>query len=594
MSLLLAGSMCLLPFLVPYHELPLRNFYPEWLAAALGLIAFVAVLASRHFPSVALPVAGRWLIGFAAFLVVCAIGRNTVYPQMSLWAVVYVVYAVLMIWLGACLVVATGLEKTAHLLAACILAGSLANAAAGVIQFYGLPVWLKDVVADMQGIRAYGNIAQSNLYANYLALGQAALLFLWVGGHIRAGLTWCTGALLVWATALSDSRAALLYVLWYAALGAYSARGQREGDGAMCQLRSAAFALAAALLAAYVVAPWFNALFGLGPANAGTGSRWLDASGYLRWPAWMLALRIFADAPIAGAGIGEFAGAAFAAGLPREMTDRFEVWTSPHNQVLHLMAETGAVGAALVLTGAVLGCWRVWRRHCAALQPSTWWVVAALGVELIHSLLEFPMWSAHFLGVAALLMGTMTGDPERRTGKENGEQSGKEDSVFGRVLGAATCVGLAFILALGLRDYWRLDLTWATGAGNTLAGAAVTQDVQTLRGLGDGLLAPMAELWLCVGAPLNRNELVLKLRWSARVMHYLPSNAIVGRRAIFLALDGRADEAGRLVDRLAHPSSEAREKSVMLLKLTHSADQAVIAPLIARIGSGPRRPNRPE
>jgi hypothetical protein len=54
-SLLLAGFMCLLPFLIPYHQLPLRSFYPEWLAAALGLIAFVAALASPRFPSIALP-----------------------------------------------------------------------------------------------------------------------------------------------------------------------------------------------------------------------------------------------------------------------------------------------------------------------------------------------------------------------------------------------------------------------------------------------------------------------------------------------------------------------------------------------------------
>ena len=577
MGLLLAGAMCLLPFLIPYHQPPLRSFYPEWLAAALGLIAFVAVLASPRFPSIALPVPGRWMIGFAAFLVVCAIARVTVYPQMSLWAVVYVLYAVLMIWLGACVVTATSLEKTAGVLAACILAGALANAAAGVIQFYGRPVWLEDLIADLRGIRAYGNIAQPNLYANYLALGEAALLFLWARRRVSGAATGCAAALLVWAIALSDSRAALLYVLWFAALGAYSAHGGRGGDreGDMRRLRGAAFVLAVALPAAYVAVPWFNRLLGLGPAGA--DEHVLNALGDIRWQAWMLALRIFASAPIAGVGIGEFAGAAFEAGLPREMTDKFEVWTSPHNQVLQLMAETGAVGAILVLAGVGVGCWQAWRRHCVALQPATWWIIAAVGVELIHSLLEFPLWSAHFLGVTALLMGTMAGVPERAVGR------GWPGAVPRRVVSAATCALLAGILILGLRDYWRLDLTRATGAGSTLAGAAATQDAQTLRRLGHGLLAPMAEFWLCVGAPLNRNDLVLKLGWSERVMHYFPANVIVARRAIFLALDGQTEEAGRLIDRLAHPSSEARQKSLALLQLTDRADQAVIAPLVARI-----------
>lgn len=593
MGLLLAGAMCLLPFLIPYHQPPLLSFFPEWLAAALGLMAFAAVLAGPHFTSIALPVPGRWMIGFALFLVACAVGRDTVYPQMSLWAVVYVFYAVLMIWLGACVVAATGVVKTANLLAACILTGALANAMAGVIQFYGRPDWLEDLVAGLRGYRAYGNIAQPNLYANYLALGAAALLFLWVRGRISGVATWCAAVLLIWAIALSDSRAALLYVLWFAALAAFSARGLRGGDRGgdheghhasdMRRLRGAAVALALALPAAYIAVPWFNRLFGLGPVGVDAYEHLLNAFGDIRWQAWMLALRIFAAAPIAGVGIGEFAGAAFEAGLPREMADKFEVWTSPHNQVLQLMAETGAIGAILVLAGVGAGCWQAWRRHCIAAQAATWWIIAAIGVEMIHSLVEFPMWSAHFLGVAALLMGTLADIPVRTTEKKRGKQGGKEGSVLRRLSGAASCAVLAWILILGLRDYWSLDLTRALGAGSTLAGAAATQEAQTLRQLGGGVLAPMAEFWLCVGAPLNRNELALKLQWCGRVMHYFPANAIVGRRAIFLALDGREEEALRLVDRLAHPTPEARRKSLTLLQLTQNSDQAVIAPLVARI-----------
>jgi len=56
-SLLLAGFMCLVPFLIPYHQLPPRSFYPEWLAAALGLIAFLATLASPRFRSPVPPIA---------------------------------------------------------------------------------------------------------------------------------------------------------------------------------------------------------------------------------------------------------------------------------------------------------------------------------------------------------------------------------------------------------------------------------------------------------------------------------------------------------------------------------------------------------
>ena len=61
-SLLLAGSLCLLPFLLPYHQQPVLSFYPEWLAAALGAAAVLVALAGRQFPAASWPVAARWLI----------------------------------------------------------------------------------------------------------------------------------------------------------------------------------------------------------------------------------------------------------------------------------------------------------------------------------------------------------------------------------------------------------------------------------------------------------------------------------------------------------------------------------------------------
>ena len=161
-------------------------------------------------------------------------------------------------------------------------------------------------------------------------------------------------------------------------------------------------------------------------------------------------------------------------------------------------------------------------------QPATWWIVAAVGVELIHSLIEFPMWSAHFLGVAALLMGTVAGvsRPDAACARAG--------AVLRRSFAAAVC-------------------------------------------------ASLAALWLRMGAPLDRDELDLELRWSARVMRYLPSNAIVGRRAVFLALDGRADEAAALIDRLASHAPASRMKTVRLLQRTRGPD-AVIARLVDRLG----------
>ena len=167
---------------------------------------------------------------FALFLAAQALVGTPAYPQLPLLGALYVLYAALLVWLGAQLAASAGIERAAGVLAACLLAGALANAAAGVIQFYGRPALLEDIVAELhhgpQHNGAYGNIAQANLYANYLALGGTALLFLWQRRSLRTPYALAAAVLLACAGALSGSRSALLYALWFAVLGLLAGRMQ--------------------------------------------------------------------------------------------------------------------------------------------------------------------------------------------------------------------------------------------------------------------------------------------------------------------------------------------------------------------------------
>jgi len=144
-----------------------------------------------------------------------------------------------------------------------------------------------------------------------------------------------------------------------------------------------------------------NDLLHLGP----TGGRTLDRNTRLpgenvepRLQAWLVALRAFAGAPAGRVGIGEFAAPRLSWGSIPRSRGVGEVWTSPHNLPLHLLAETGLVGAVLVLGSlCALG---------VAGRPALWdgpggrVVVDPCrgGIEMIHSLTEFPLWSAHSSG----------------------------------------------------------------------------------------------------------------------------------------------------------------------------------------------------
>jgi O-antigen ligase len=576
-SLLLAGSLCLLPFLLPYHQQPALSFFPEWLAAALGTAATLTLLAGRGVPAASLPVPGRWLIAFAVLLAVQAAIGGPAYPELPLLAAVYVLYAVLLIWLGAQLAAALGIERVAMVLAAFLLVGALANSLAGVIQFYGRPALIEDVIAELHGNRAYGNIAHANLYANYLALGEGALLFLWLRTRVRTAYALPALALLVLGGALSGSRGTLLYALWVAALGFLGGRAQDSGQRR--RLKLAACGIAGAVLAAHFAVPGLNAALHLGPPGEGATDR-LE-HGEPRWQVWLIALRVFFSAPFGGVGTGEFAGAAFESGLDPSLTTIGEVWTSPHNLPLHLLAETGVVGTVLVLGGLCVWGWQTTRRYRGNPQPALWWILAATGIELIHSLTEFPLWSAHFLGVTALLIGASVG-PGRLPAVSRASGIGA----------GAVCAVLSVVLAIMLRDYVRLDVTRITGTTVTLATAAQAhQDAETMRELTHGLMAPLAELWIVIGAPLDRSKLAEKLAMSERVARCWPANTIVVRRAIFLAFDDKVEKARNLLASALRTFPHQHNATILILEQARAADPGAIEPLLvmARAASGLRR-----
>ena len=581
-SLLLAGGLSILPFLLPYPQL----FQAEWLAAALGVTAALAALSARGTKLVALPGPALWLGAFALFLLALALLGKPVYLQLPLLGALYVLYAALLLWLGSQLAATAGMGRAAGVLAACLLAGALANAAAGAIQFYGRPALLEDIVAELHHDPlhngAYGNIAQPNLNANYLALGATALLFLWQRAGLRTAYALAAALLLAWACALSGSRGALLYALWFALLGWLAGRMQAGVESR--QLKFAAYGLAVMMLAAQLLVPWLNQSFDLGPPNHGALHRLVEMSGEHgepRWQLWSLAWRIFAAAPMAGAGVGEFAGAAFESGLPPDLR-QFDnvVWTTPHNLPLQLLAETGAVGAALALGSLCTWWWRAGRRYFAKPQPALWWIIAAVGIESIHSMFEFPLWSTHFLGLTALLAGLAA---TQRSGSRAAAR-------FTRTAVAGTCIALALTMVILLRDYVRLNATRSIETPLTVAGAAAAaRDAALMRALAQGPLAPAAEYWILLGAPLDRRDISEQLKMSERAARYFPSNALIVRRVVFLAFAGQSAEARRLLAQAMHTSPQRCQETVGILAQALAADPAAITPLLvlAKDAGGP-------
>jgi O-antigen ligase len=536
-GLLVAGAMCVIPFLQPRHFPPIRSFYDEWLAFALGLGAAIFSALARRNALSRIPVLGVWLGAFALAVGVRTLVAPPAYFQSSvLWAI-YALFAALMALLGHDLANHLGRDRVCGALASWLLAGSLANSIAGLLQVTGIPAEIDYLVAHLRGARAIGNVGQPNLYANYLALGAASLVYLYSRGRLTTIPVIACGLVLVAGAALAASRSYVVYTLAFALLAVLALR-RRQDDMKFKRLATAALLLvSSALLAQWLIPVGMNALgFQIEAGYLRSGEPELrDESANLRLIAWNVALRLFAGAPLLGVGPGEFGGAAFALGLPEKLAGP-EIWTTPHNLILQLLAETGLLGAILVCAG--LGLWLLdsARSFLKVAQPADWWILACVSVELLHAMVEYPLWYAHFLAVTALIMGVGAGSVI---------QASRIATPW--ILWPALVAGCV-LLATHLAAYLRFDLSSSVATGRSMATESQERlQLESLAELGNGLLAPRAELFLFLAFALHDEQLAEKLAVGERVLRVWPSREVVARQSIFLALSGREEEARALM-----------------------------------------------
>ncbi len=572
-ALLAAGAMITLPFLLPEHRLPVRSFYDEWLAIALGCVALAAGAAGMRGRATRVPELALWLAAFAAWLCVQAALRSPAYWQLPAAAVVFLLFAGALVSLGAWLRDTAGAEGTADVLAAFVLAGASLNALIGIVQFYGVPAAFDGIVATPSGPRSVGHVAQANVFAMYLALGEASLVYLFARRRLHAAAAALLGMLLVMGSAYAQSRSGLLFSIWL--LAAAWITGRRDESTAH-RVRRATLFLAVATLGAMLALPVVHEALGI-------SGRYMSALGRLVAPAvlasesrpaaWALALGLFAGSPWLGVGWGEFAGAAFERGLPRVMATYEAIWSSPHNAILHVLAEGGIVAGAIALAGAGRWWWGALRGLRGTGVPVVWWVAAVAGVVGIHAMLEYPLWYAHVLALTALVAGllpTATATlPTRPV----------------RAAAVAGIMTLAALLAVTLSDYLRFEQVFRIAKGDTLAPPGeVVAAADSLARLSRGSLAPYAEPWLHRARAPGEPDMPAM---GTRVLRRAPDAEAVARHAAALAIAGERDAATRLTDHALATLPRARASLERIVAEAPPATTEALAPLRERVRAAP-------
>lgn len=533
--------MCIVPSLMPVHTLPIPSFYEEWAAAASALATFATVRWIARDRVSGLPWCAWPLLAFAGVLVAQVVLSRLPYVQQASLALLYVLLAVTMIWCGTQLRALLGPARVAHWLAMALLVAGTLGASIALIQAYAPPGMSFPLIAPLDSPRVFGNLGQPNLLANQLAVAGVSLLFLWTNGSIPSRVVLPIGAALIAGLSLTGSRSAWLYVV---ALLAWTLWNRRTTADARYARLSIALGVTIALLA---TAPMVLPAVSYNGTAAATSSferlaaMRLDQPGAadgLRSYFWRHAWEVAQHVPLLGAGIGQFA-ATFIEWPPTASDATFNpVERHAHNIALHLLAETGVIGMLCVVIA--LATWLIQLLRSPP-DLTRWWLGGAVGVMLLHSQLEYPLWHAHFLAPFALLLGL-------------GAQAGMPLRVaqLARVATFGVFAVAALALASLLHGYlelrtWLYQATEATQRDETF----VARQQEAIRRVRASLLAPYVELPLAGTLEVNADSLAEKLALNERALRFAPIPPIVLRHVVFLTLAARHHEAHRLFETAA-------------------------------------------
>ena len=538
-SLAALSAMLVLPFLNPHHFNPIPTFFQEWTAALCGLLGAAILLRKQLIDRLEIPEIGLFPLGLTGILLLqSASGLTPSLPQALLFSL-YLLWGLLMLILAHNLRRETTLEIIVGALAAAILCGALLSAILQALQLSGI----NPVVGLVSPLaRGSGNLGQTNHLSNYLWLGIASAIFLYAERRINLALFIPCTLILLTSSSLTGSRSVLLYAAGLTALALWSAWHFKHP--ALRRIAHVALFLLPLTLLLQIFLT-HNEWVGTLQANVSGERLFREASGTSqRLQLWRTGLAIFTEHPWLGAGIGQFPYYAYLTVGARPDGTYLGGGEHAHNLFIQLLSEFGVL--ALILAVILGGRW--WLGFIRQEWRAThWWIAAILLILSTHSQLEYPLWYAFFLGIAALALGL--GSPAGMRPRIS--SSGRWLIALALALGALTLTSL-FI------DYRRLeDTLYARNIGPDGHPPSTGNRLGELARLHrESLFAHYVPLSYAYQLSVDREVLKDKIAVCEMAIRFSPVDLVTFKLAYLLALDGRESDAKIALQRAVatHPN----------------------------------------
>jgi O-antigen ligase len=540
-----------IPFAVVNHTYPIPTFYAEFSALALflalgGGMALFVRLSEPRVPF-ATPVIALMPLVLGLLLVAQTVVLPVSQPSMNWLGGGYLLASFIAVHTGYGFVRAGLGEKVLRWGAAALIVGGVFAVFCQVVQLFHMESKFSPfVVAYNVTIerRPFGNMAQANHLATYIAFATAGALYLVQTRRLPMTVWFVLSAIFSAGLALTVSRGPWLQMgvivvagLWMAFIqGRATVADDPDGPAShAARSKTRAWLIPIVLLVLFFAVNaairWANLRFQL-ELGQSAAERMQDANQIApRLALWKYGWTMFLTHPLLGVGWGEFPLHQFE--FVRELGG-VEIANNSHDIFIDLLAKTGLLGMAIVLFSVV--CWLV-RVLRAPHTPARIFALSLLGVLMMHALVEYPQQYMFYLMPAMLIFGLLETRPVRWVSRSFS---------YGLYV-VLVVLGLASLYPI-LRDYNRSEVLYYG-----------SQPAEQYRADPSFLFRAWGEYGAATLLPMNSQDLATKLAMHRQALALLPGETVLRRYAVLQALAGQSQDALDTIARLQIFSTELHD-----------------------------------